>query len=239
MATKKLQILGSFGSNVEIDDTLSKKGKAADAKAVGDRFAGITSRYPSTNFFNVDEWVSDKIVQANGLEVGCAGSGHTGFVPVTPGDIVIFGVYSSTTGAWSSYVLSTVAAYDSNKTIVKSAGKDLLYQKSYTVPDGIAYIIISKDGAPNAERAQINCTTDGVSLPYEPCYSRELPYMFEETQAAIKDLEDAVKSSSGSINPIELDTTLTKNGKAADSKVVGDAIAEKSQVQIITWEEND
>lgn len=39
MATKKLQILGSLGSNVELDTTLSKSDKAADAKAVGDALA--------------------------------------------------------------------------------------------------------------------------------------------------------------------------------------------------------
>ena len=34
--TKKIQILGSFGSNVEVDSTLTQTGKAADAKATGD-----------------------------------------------------------------------------------------------------------------------------------------------------------------------------------------------------------
>ena len=36
MATKKIQILGSFGSNVSVDDTLTQTGQAADAKATGD-----------------------------------------------------------------------------------------------------------------------------------------------------------------------------------------------------------
>lgn len=36
MSTKKIQILGSFGSNVEVDSTLTQAGKAADAKATGD-----------------------------------------------------------------------------------------------------------------------------------------------------------------------------------------------------------
>ena len=37
----------------------------------------------------------------------------------------------------------------------------------------------------------------------------------------------------------ELDTTLTQKDKAADAKVVGDALAQKAQVQIITWEADD
>lgn len=38
MSTKKLQILGSFG--VEVDSTLTQAGKAADAQVVGDALAG-------------------------------------------------------------------------------------------------------------------------------------------------------------------------------------------------------
>lgn len=42
---------------------------------------------------------------------------------------------------------------------------------------------------------------------------------------------------------VELDSTLTQEGKAADAKAVGDAInsavEQKSQVQIITWEADD
>lgn len=36
MATKKLQILGSLGNDIELDESLTKEGAAADAKAVGD-----------------------------------------------------------------------------------------------------------------------------------------------------------------------------------------------------------
>ena len=38
---------------------------------------------------------------------------------------------------------------------------------------------------------------------------------------------------------VELDTTLTQEGKAADAKAVGESIAQKTQVQIITWEADD
>lgn len=36
-----------------------------------------------------------------------------------------------------------------------------------------------------------------------------------------------------------VDNTLAVSGKAADAKVVGDALTQKSQVQIITWEADD
>lgn len=46
MSTKKLQILGSLGSDVELDTTLEQEGKAADAKAVGDTFAALVGDTP-------------------------------------------------------------------------------------------------------------------------------------------------------------------------------------------------
>lgn len=43
MATKKLQILGTLGSNVELDETLTQEGKAADAAAVGEAIASMNA----------------------------------------------------------------------------------------------------------------------------------------------------------------------------------------------------
>jgi hypothetical protein len=47
---------------------------------------------------------------------------------------------------------------------------------------------------------------------------------------------DGINGGGGSV---DLDTTLTKEGFAADAKAVGDAIAQKSQVQIVVWEDGD
>ena len=49
MATKKIQIIGNWGSNIELDSTLTQSGKAADAKAVGDALYEIKSY-----IFNID-----------------------------------------------------------------------------------------------------------------------------------------------------------------------------------------
>lgn len=40
MSTKRLQIIGNLGGTVEVDETLTQEGMAADAKAVGDALAG-------------------------------------------------------------------------------------------------------------------------------------------------------------------------------------------------------
>lgn len=57
MATKKLQIIGSLGSNVEVDSTLTQTGKAADAKAVGDAISNLNTLVGDTS-------VSDQITEA-------------------------------------------------------------------------------------------------------------------------------------------------------------------------------
>lgn len=41
MATKKIQILGSFGGNIAVDSTLAQAGLAADAKATGDAISQV------------------------------------------------------------------------------------------------------------------------------------------------------------------------------------------------------
>lgn len=162
----------------------------------------------STNKFNLDELVTGKFVQANGKASGGAGFAHTGFIPVSPGDIVVFGSYG-TSGNFNAYTIAFVAAYDSNKTAVSSAGKDWLYKKSYTVPEGIAYVVLSVETAnsPAIEMAQINCTTDGVPFPYEPYStggSRLYPYGYTATQEALEaqaaDIE-ALASKVESIKP--------------------------------------
>lgn len=43
MTTKKLQILGSLGTKVEVDTTLSELGKAADAKITGDAITNLSA----------------------------------------------------------------------------------------------------------------------------------------------------------------------------------------------------
>lgn len=172
---------------------------------------------PSTNKYNPAEWVTGKWMGVNGTEGNNSAFGHTGFVPVTPGDIVIYGGYDVTYGMWVSYPMAYVAAYDSNKTAVSSAGANGTYKKSYTVPEGIAYIIISSEIKPNSV-AQINCTTDGVALPYEPYYeggSTLYPYGYAETQksiaevkADIEELESKIGIDTTSINGHILSSTF-------------------------------
>ena len=233
---------GGGGSSVELDTTLTQEGKAADAKAVGDRIDGITSKYPGTNLFNYDEWVEGENVQLNGTVTKNASFGHTGFIPVTPGYTVVTGTKSATSGSSTptvAYYMAYVTAYDENKTAVSSAG--LSYKRSYTVPEGIAYVRISIDLSSNTLRphSQINCTPDGSFLPYEEYGEVERPYKFEETQEkiaelqeAVQELDDKIENGGGSGGSVEVDATLTQEGKAADAKAVGDKVANLSEDKI-------
>ena len=54
----------------------------------------------------------------------------------------------------------------------------------------------------------------------------------------LKSRVDALEQAGGG-SDIAVDNTLTISGAAADAKATGDTLAQKAQVQIITWEEND
>lgn len=43
MSTKRLQIIGNLGGTVEVDETLTQEGMAADSKAVGDALNSLST----------------------------------------------------------------------------------------------------------------------------------------------------------------------------------------------------
>ena len=62
MSTKKIQILGSFGSNIEVDSNLTQVGKAADAKATGDAIKTVQA-----NIDNVAESLASTKVDVSDI----------------------------------------------------------------------------------------------------------------------------------------------------------------------------
>jgi hypothetical protein len=66
MSTKKIQIIGSLGSNVELDNTLTESGKAADAKAVGEIAAEMNSSIQA-NAEAIAQFVSIDLTEINAL----------------------------------------------------------------------------------------------------------------------------------------------------------------------------
>lgn len=97
MSTKKLQIIGGLGSNVELDITLAQEGKAADAKAVGDALAQkqpVGDYASSQDLDNLQEKIGDKSVSEQ-IESAISDidfpvdsiNGKTGTVVLTASDV--------------------------------------------------------------------------------------------------------------------------------------------------------
>ena len=63
MATKKLQLLGNFGTggDIKIDNTLTQSGQAADAEATGEKISGIETQINNINSLVGDTPVADQI----------------------------------------------------------------------------------------------------------------------------------------------------------------------------------
>ena len=59
MATKKIQIIGSLGSNIEVDTTLTESGQAADAKAVGDKLTEFDNAVAQKAQVQIITWGAD------------------------------------------------------------------------------------------------------------------------------------------------------------------------------------
>jgi hypothetical protein len=59
MSTKKLQIIGNLGGNsIEIDDTLTKAGHAAEAKATGDTLNQLQANIDSMDNIDYDTYLA-------------------------------------------------------------------------------------------------------------------------------------------------------------------------------------
>lgn len=54
-----------------------------------------------------------------------------------------------------------------------------------------------------------------------------------------EDRDEIAEQAAALVKAPDVDPTLTKEGFAADAKAAGEAIAQKSQVKLITWEDDD
>ena len=63
MATKKLQLLGNFGTggDVSIDNSLTQSGQAADAKVTGEKISAIETQVSDLNTLVGDTSVASQI----------------------------------------------------------------------------------------------------------------------------------------------------------------------------------
>lgn len=147
------------GTPVEIDDTLTQSGKAADAKAVGDRLSALNEaneaqdsdldeRFKniglygcSPNVVDLSKITSGKFIRLDGLEGINSSYCYTDYIPVSEGDIITSWKWSGTRWTDTNQTIRYITAYDNNRNVIPSSGVET--QLSYTIPSGVSYIVIS------------------------------------------------------------------------------------------------
>ena len=163
--------------------------------AVRSQAAESTNRFNSvfngtlikgTNLLDMSSIVTGKYVDANGTESPGSPYNHTDYIPVEVGKT--YTLQSDAGGSRGLNSMRFIAAYDSNKTIVPSAGKDSAVY-SYDVPDGVAFLIISASNLYLTEDANPAFVEGTTIIPYEEYFE---PYMEYYIKAEVLDDEDVI-----------------------------------------------
>lgn len=103
--------------------------------------------------------------------------------------------------------------------------------------DGKPFVLYGESQNLSARERTIAKNNVGVYVgPEEPtgAVNGDIWFDTDEIGSAVPSVPSTPSTSS-----VIIDKTLTQDGQAADSKVVGDALAQKAQVQIITWGADD
>ena len=120
----------------------------------------ITTTISSINLYNPNDpyVLTDKYLNSNGTLETVSQRTVSGFIPVTPGQQVVFSQNSVTR------LFSATCFYGSDKTTVISGG--VYNEHSVTVPEGAAYVRVTFPSI--FQNPQIECNADGTFSPYEP-----------------------------------------------------------------------
>lgn len=115
-----------------------------------------------------------------------------------------------------------------NCRVIQKHGTETDWANSELVPYNGELIVYDPDDSYSYSRFKVGDGVHNVT---------ELPFSVVQSdwKQTDKTALDFIKNKPETL----VDTTLTVSGKAADAKAVGDALAQKSQVQIITWEADD
>lgn len=156
----------------ETDTTLTIAGKAADAKATGDKIEIIISEMllkSSINKVHSDsDWTSGYYVDnGNGRTVASSSLSYSAKMPVNEGDVIT--LYDKYGGTFGLRQIRSVAAYNANDQFVATPDSLGWKVNSYTVPSGVSSIILS---APTATQYMVvaNATPTQYEAYFEPYY---------------------------------------------------------------------
>ena len=105
-------------------------------------FDKVCETVASKNLLNPAE-ITEGYISPAGDASSNADYNHSGYIHVTPGQTLYFSYWENPIYSYIGRTMKArfLAAYDANKAVISAAGVEK--QGSYTVPDGVAYIIIS------------------------------------------------------------------------------------------------
>lgn len=194
---------------VQTDKTLTVDGMAADAKVVGDAIKGI-ERDLYLDLNDESMWVNGSIASASGAN-GTSGEAYTIRTAAIPGDVSKIKILNATDYKYLVFAYTSDTVFSPDTYVGWWTGSE--FSKS---SPGSDWILTDTDL--DAARAAAKLLSPSV----DPVYFR---------------VEIRTRSNSGNIGPsacdallfeasqkIQLDSTLTQEGMAADAKAVGDAI---------------
>lgn len=236
----------------DLDTTLTQAGKAADAKAVGDAISKLSGGKDGGYYTPAVTQPNSETIQfaftpskadmpnVNPVTVSLPNPGGD----VADEDLPLIGSTDEITPmqAFQAFikgrqVMLQLTAEDTNLlfTSFSIAGSSDLYSGM------IFSTIVGLTGDFNRPQCDVIVLVGSAEGKTWSVMHQQLPVMADvPTDEYIKGLiEAALKNHPGSGGNVELDTTLTQSGKAADAKAVGDKIAEITGISLVEPADND
>lgn len=210
---------------LQVDDTLTISGAAADAAAVGKKVTALSEEIAdlkggsdpamSPNLCNPDTMSTGYVSLSGYHNPDATNYQCTDYIAVTPGDTLHF----STSGEGNKDGVRYVCAYDADKVAQQDKGashdSSLL---SYVVPDGVAYVRLTF----YAGVTDIMVNTGDAPLPYVP-YGPIGGTTIDEKVAELEEAVFATVTGKNMVNPdaavqggLLYDNTISTEGSYAN-----------------------
>lgn len=165
---------GQGGGSIELDDTLSQRGAAADAAATGAVLSRVTDKLAlkeSRNHSRSDaDWTAGYYM-GNGRSnapVANASFSYSARIPVSSGDVVR--LYSLYGGSFQNREMQTVCAYDADGNFLFKPDAVSWKTRAYTVESDTAFVILSVRSGSNY-MVTFNEEVSSFEPYFEPCYT--------------------------------------------------------------------
>lgn len=233
------------GVTIEVDDTLTEEGMAADAKAVGDALEGLGSRIDDIEVLpqiSTDETLSVKGAAADSATVGAILLGNSESTVITD-----FSTYQKVnahvggTNTWltgSQYQTAFIPIPAGTSTVTVTAGQTEAFVcllKNMSAVAGTTPTYATGYNARNVVAAQ-----ETVELPVSDALYLSVCLLSGGNSYSPSMVRIGSESGAGLVQRVEdledrsTDTTLAVSGMAADAKTVGDILYGGSSGSVIT-----